>query len=239
MKFLEKDYCNYDVFIEIYSFIFIAWFYFYSITTWLCSILCKFPLFYFILFFGLLRHAASRRLILWKSASISEQFLHTVLEIHHSASGTDGSPWNTRQAFLSCSSSPVSKQIQSHEPLIVSVHSGFENATVTFGCCCNVRKVLFQRQTALESNPVEIRVMQPVTLSQSCPVKNCHDGEGMIKAKGYFDFWACSETMFVVVCTVAFCFTFEGIGDGMVDQSVDAYFLVVNRVNFQCDCLRI
>lgn len=50
----------------------------------------------------------------------------------------------------SCNSSPfpVSKQIQSIDPMIVSVHNVFENSTPqSFGYCWNVRTVCIQSET--------------------------------------------------------------------------------------------
>lgn len=39
---------------------------------------------------------------------------------------------------------PVSKQIQSIDPMIVSVHNVFENSSPSFGYCWNVRMVCIQ-----------------------------------------------------------------------------------------------
>lgn len=49
----------------------------------------------------------------------------------------------------SCNSSPfpVSKQIQSIDPMIVSVHRVFENSTPSSGYCWNVRMVCIQSET--------------------------------------------------------------------------------------------
>lgn len=49
----------------------------------------------------------------------------------------------------SCNSSPfpVSKQIQSIDPMMVSVHNVFENSTPSLGYSWNVRMVCIQSET--------------------------------------------------------------------------------------------
>lgn len=46
---------------------------------------------------------------------------------------------------------PVSKQIQSIDPMIVSVHNVFENSTPSLGYCCNVRMVCIQSETDIST----------------------------------------------------------------------------------------
>lgn len=63
----------------------------------------------------------------------------------------------------SCNTSPfpVSKQIQSIDPMIVSVHNVFENSTPSFGYCWNVRMVCIQSETDHSTAFQKRNVMHP------------------------------------------------------------------------------
>lgn len=117
----------------------------------------------------------------------------------------------------SCNASPfpVSKQIQSIEPMVVSVRNVFENSTPSFGCCCNVRMVCIQSETDHSSASqmecdASVDILQDFThesldlIFHCMTLQHCYeiwdDGKEVAMAKGFL---ACCNASLNVLLNVS------------------------------------
>lgn len=118
---------------------------------------------------------------------------------------------------------PVSKQIQSIDPMIVSVHNVFENSPPSFGHCWNVRMVCIQSETdhstAFQKEcDASLEIMQDFahgyldTIIHCVILQHCYeiwdDGKEVVMPEGFL---ACCWAFLNVldVCLISsLCFSF-------------------------------